>query len=93
MQQILSPNKEDEGVWIHQDAWFFLSDLKAGKSIEHQVKKAGNGLYLFVLEGQVKIGDYTLNSRDGIGITEAESIKIETLTGGEFLLMDIPMSV
>merc|ERR1711969_247195 len=26
LQQILSPNKEDEGVWIYQDAWFHLTD-------------------------------------------------------------------
>ena len=25
--QILSPNQDDEGVWIHQDAWFYLSDF------------------------------------------------------------------
>jgi redox-sensitive bicupin YhaK (pirin superfamily) len=24
LQQILSPNAEDAGVWIHQDAWFHL---------------------------------------------------------------------
>jgi hypothetical protein len=27
LQQILSPNPEDEGVWIHQDAWFHIGNL------------------------------------------------------------------
>jgi hypothetical protein len=27
-QQILSPNADDEGVWIHQDAWFHMTILK-----------------------------------------------------------------
>jgi hypothetical protein len=28
LQQILSPNAEDAGVWIHQDAWFHLNLTK-----------------------------------------------------------------
>ena len=32
LQQILSPNPEDEGVWIHQNAWFHIADFEAGFS-------------------------------------------------------------
>ena len=27
LQQIVSPNADDAGVWIHQNAWFHLGDL------------------------------------------------------------------
>jgi redox-sensitive bicupin YhaK (pirin superfamily) len=30
LQQILSPNPEDDGAWIHQDAWFHLGKLITG---------------------------------------------------------------
>ncbi|MBI1184009.1 pirin family protein [bacterium] len=93
LQQIVSPNEADEGVWIHQDAWLYLSDLKAGHSVEHQVKKSGNGLYLFVLEGTVLVEGHQLNRRDAIGITEAEAVKISAEADAEFLLMDVPMNI
>lgn len=93
LQQVASPNAEDAGVWMHQDAWFYLSDLEAGKSVNHTINKIGNGVYLFVLEGEVKVGEHTLGKRDGMGITEAESIKIETGKGAEFLLMEVPMTL
>lgn len=93
LQQVASPNAEDAGVWMHQDAWFYLSDLEAGKSVSHKINKTGNGVYLFVLEGDVKVGDYELGKRDGMGIIDAESINIETRQGTELLLMEVPMSI
>jgi redox-sensitive bicupin YhaK (pirin superfamily) len=93
LQQVASPNAEDAGVWMHQDAWFYLSDLEAGKSVSHTINKSGNGVYLFVLEGEAKVGEHTLGKRDGMGITEAESIKIETSKGAELLLMEVPMTL
>src|SRR5690606_30752713 len=42
LQQVLSPNHDDEGVWIHQDAWFFLGKFDAGKTIKHKVNRTGN---------------------------------------------------
>ncbi|MEM9325887.1 MAG: pirin family protein, partial [Bacteroidota bacterium] len=36
--QILSPNPNDEGVWIHQDAWFHMGDIQQGKSASYQLK-------------------------------------------------------
>ena len=43
--QILSPNQEDEGVWIHQDAWFHLGTFDEGKETSYDLKKQGNGVY------------------------------------------------
>jgi redox-sensitive bicupin YhaK (pirin superfamily) len=37
--QILSPNPDDAGVWIHQDAWFYLSDFDNGFSKKLNLKK------------------------------------------------------
>lgn len=31
LQQIISPNPDDAGIWIHQDAWFHLGSLKKRK--------------------------------------------------------------
>ena len=68
LQQVLSPNKEDAGVWIHQDAWFNMVDLDADKAVTYNFNLASNGLYLFVLEGSVEVADEKLERRDGLGI-------------------------
>ena len=91
-QQILSPNADDEGVWIHQDAWFHLGKFDSGKTSEYKIKKEGNGVYAFILEGDVSINGVKLNKRDGLGITDATQLTIEANTNAEILLMDVPMN-
>jgi len=89
--QVLSPNHDDEGVWIHQNAWFHLSDFDKGFGKTYQFKSEGNGLYVFVLKGSIKVGDQLLETRDGYGIWETQSVDITAETDAEFLLMEVPM--
>ena len=93
LQQIISPNADDAGVWIHQDAWFHLADFDAGKTAEYQVHKAGNGVYAFVLKGDVSINGQALNTRDGLGIWDTDKFSIEASSDAEFLLMEVPMEL
>ena len=91
LQQILSPNEDDQGVWIHQDAWFHLGNFDAGVSATYNVKKPGNGLYVFVLKGSIEIAGQTLETRDGLGIEDFQSLDIKANSDSEFLLMEVPM--
>lgn len=93
LQQIISPNADDAGVWIHQDAWFHLADFDAGKTAEYQVHKAGNGVYAFVLKGDVSINGQALSTRDGLGIWDTDKFTIEASSDAEFLLMEVPMEL
>ncbi len=90
-QQILSPNADDEGVWIHQDAWFHMTNLEAGKSLTYQRKKEGNGLYVFVIKGKVTVDNQELELRDGMGITDFETVDFKAIENTELLLMEVPM--
>ncbi len=91
-QQILSPSPEDEGVWIHQDAWFSLGKFDEGIKGNYQWHAKANGVYVFVLEGAIRINEQTLNRRDGYGIWDTESFTWEALSPEtEVLLMEIPM--
>lgn len=91
LQQILSPNPEDEGVWIHQNAWFHLGRLDKGFSTDYQLKLPGNGVYAFVLEGDVSIEGQQLNARDGFGIWDTNKINIQADSDASLLLMEVPM--
>ena len=93
-QQILSPNPDDAGVWIHQDAWFNMTDLEQGKSLTysvHEPKK--NGVYVFVLSGDATINGQELNPRDGFGIWDTNTFEITANSDTELLLMEVPMAL
>ncbi len=92
LQQIVSPNENDEGMWIHQDAWFHMTDLDAGKTLSYDLKKKGNGVYCFVLEGDVAINGQDLNRRDGLGVRDVERFDIVAKSNTSVLLMEIPMT-
>ncbi|MFY0482942.1 pirin family protein [Flavobacterium sp. PLA-1-15] len=92
LQQIISPNADDEGVWIHQDAWFHLGDFDKDFNTTYNLKKAGNGIYAFVLKGDFTIGNIELNQRDGLGIWDTSSITIKANSqDAQILLMEVPM--
>lgn len=94
LQQILSPNPEDAGVWIHQNAWFHLGSFDKGKSTQYKVKTSGNGVYAFVIKGSFTLNNQTLEQRDGLGIWNTETVELTALTpNAEILLMDVPMTV
>lgn len=91
--QVVSPSQEDAGVRINQDAWFSLGKFEKGKLDTYTLNKKDNGVYLFVLEGEIEVAGNSLSSRDGMGIWETNEITIKASTNARVLLMEIPMSV
>ena len=89
--QILSPNQDDEGVWIHQDAWFYLSDFDKDFSKKLSLKKEGNGFYIMNIEGEIEVNGEKLERRDAIGIWATNEIEIKANSNAKFLVMEIPM--
>jgi quercetin 2,3-dioxygenase len=88
---VVSPMGEQEGVNIHQDAWFSLTSLDKDKELTYTLKNKSNGVYAFLLEGDATINDVVLNRRDGLGISETEELKIKANSNAELLLMEVPM--
>lgn len=89
---VVSPiGTDDGGVQIYQDAWFSLGKLDKDFSISYELKKAGNGVYAFVIEGDVTINDQQLRRRDGLGITETQKLEIKAGSDAELLLMEVPV--
>lgn len=90
--QILSPNIDDQGVWIHQDAWFYMGDLSSGTQVEYKLNRLESGVYIQLIEGEVEIDGNTLRDRDAISITEASTIKIKSNNKTRVLVMEVPMT-
>lgn len=91
LQVIVSPDKNGDGLWLHQDAWFSLGKFDAGKTLDITPKAAGIGSYLFLLSGEVKIAGEVLQTRDAIGLSDYDKATIEVIKPAEFLLLDVAM--
>jgi redox-sensitive bicupin YhaK (pirin superfamily) len=92
LQQVLSPNPEDAGVWVYQNAWFNMTSLEKGKSLEYKLNDPKhNGVYAFVIEGDVTINNQKLNKRDGFGLWDINTLDIKADSKTELLLMEVPM--
>lgn len=92
--QIVSPiDKDEAGLKIHQNARFSLANFDAGFEQEYTIKSEGNGLYIFVIEGDITVDSQKLNNRDGYGVWETESVYIKADSNARILLMDLPMAV
>lgn len=91
--QVLSPYADDQGVWIHQEAWFHLGKFDPGVVTSYSLKKSGNGLYFFVLAGEIEIENQKLSERDGFGIWETDKVNLKSLSNSRVLLMEVPMTL
>ena len=91
--QILSPDEKDQGVWIHQNAWFYLGEFDQNITKSYTLKDSTNGLYVFVLEGGATINEHQLEKRDGMGIWDVEKFNITTSPNSKLLLMEVPMNI
>lgn len=93
-QQIVSPNAEDAGLWIHQNAWFHLGTFDKGAGASYALKDKANGVYAFVIKGSVTVNGIELSERDGLGAEEAETLEVAASSAdAEVLLMEVPMTL
>ena len=91
--QVLSPNADDAGVWVHQESWFNLGKFEAGKTDTYTLHNSNNGVYAFILEGEVEINGQKLEKRDGFGVWDVKEINLTALSPSYVLLMEVPMNI
>jgi len=90
-QQVVSPDPDDDGTWVHQQTWFHLADLEEGVAVDYRLKDSTNGIYVFVLEGSVSVAGEVLERRDAIGITDVTTASFQAKTATSLLLIEVPI--
>lgn len=91
IQMIISPEKDSKTLWINQDAYFSLAKLDENKSLTYEIKNKGNGLYIFLLDGDLNVADEILSKRDAIGLENLNNLEIKANKPSEILLIEVPM--
>jgi hypothetical protein len=92
LQFIVTPQKNNDNLWLNQDAYLSLTDLEKDKSTNYKVHTKGNGVYLFLIDGEISVAGEALSKRDGIGIYETDEFSITAIKDSQILLIEIPMN-
>ncbi|OFZ09881.1 MAG: hypothetical protein A3D92_00215, partial [Bacteroidetes bacterium RIFCSPHIGHO2_02_FULL_44_7] len=90
--QLVSPDPEDDGAWIHQKAWIHMADLDAGQTLEYTLKDTDNGVYAMIVEGEVQVHEQVLGKRDALGLWEIEKVPFFANTNSRLLVIEVPMN-
>lgn len=90
-KRIVSPQKDDGSLWINQDAFFSLARIEKNIELNYDTVKSENGIYIFVIDGQVHVVGKELNRRDGIGIWLVKNLQLKANIDSDVLLMEVPM--
>jgi len=89
---VVSPDPSDDAITINQDAWFSLANLSEGKTLDYELHGKENGVYVFVLEGNIEVAEQVLDKRDALGVYETEgSFNLDAKSDSKILLIEVPM--
>lgn len=92
-QLIVSPDKNSGALWINQDAWLSLANPDQDNELTYKIHKAGNGVYVFVIAGEIVVDSAVLKNRDGIGIWDCGQFEIKAIQDSKLLLIEVPMNL
>ncbi len=90
-QLVVSPDGSSGSLSINQDAWLYLGTFEENQIIEFKLHSKNNGVYLFIISGEIFTLEECLDRRDGIEISEIDKITIKTTKPSELLLIEVPM--
>ncbi|MBN1183034.1 MAG: pirin family protein [Bacteroidales bacterium] len=91
LQQVVSPNLNNKGLWIHQDAWFYRGYFEKGKETSYKLHDSKNGVYCFIIDGEIEMGNYNLQKRDGVGIYDTINFTLSAKADSEVLIIEVPL--
>ncbi|MDO9258206.1 MAG: pirin family protein [Bacteroidales bacterium] len=85
-------NKQEENaLWIHQDAYISSINLKKNSVFDYRIRIAGNGVFVFVIDGKIVVDGNSLPARDAMGVSETQSVQIKAIDASKVLFIEIPM--
>lgn len=88
---LVSPDGTDGSLSIHQDAYLSHVVLDSTHPFSYEIKKEGNGAYVFVLDGEVTIDGVPLSPRDALGITGTDTFALTTPARATALVIEVPL--
>ena len=91
---IVSPKDNNDGnaLWVYQKTFFYLGIFDSNTTMTYEVKIPKNGVYLFLIEGEIEVDNHVLKARDALGIIDFNLFEIRIKTKSKILLVEVPMN-
>lgn len=89
---LVSPKNGGDGLWINQNAYISRLTNDVAKNVTYNLHSDNNGIYVFVIEGEVEATDEKLSKRDAIGIWDTEKVELNAKENSDVLIVEVPMS-
>ena len=90
---IVAPKDKNKGnaLWVYQDTFFNLGIFESGTTTTYHLNIPENGVYLFLIEGEINVDNQTLSPKDALGITGFNAFDIVVKQKSKILLIEVPM--
>ncbi len=81
----------EEGLahcWINQNAKLSLGHSDKNETTTYNFSPQNKCLFIYSIDGSLRIGDATLGKGDALGIWDTDSVTIEALEESQFLVIE-----
>lgn len=88
---LASPNQNTTALQIHQNAYLSALCLEPGETYHYEKYDSTNEIFLFILDGYLKLDGITLQTGDGAGIIDENPLRIEAAMSTNALCIEVPL--
>lgn len=92
LQTIVSYEEGLEHCWINQNAKLSIGYFTTAHEFKYAFRNINICLFIFSIEGAIRIGDDHLEKRDAIGIWDTDAISVSCEAGSHFLIIEMPVN-
>lgn len=89
---IVSNEEGQAHCWINQNARLSLGYYSEAQAVDYTFNPLNKCLFLFVISGEVTVGEQALTTRDSIGVWETGQVSIACAADTRFLLIECPVN-
>ena len=77
-----------EHCWINQNTKMVLGHFEKDQTTSYQYNSTNKCLFVFLMEGSIKIGDQIVQPKDALGIWDTDNITIEIQEESHFIIIE-----
>lgn len=89
---IISSEEGLQHCWINQNAKLSLGYFDTAQEVNYTFNPTNKCLYVFSIEGKIRVDGTDINERDAIGIWQTDSVSIHCDAGAHFLIIETPIN-
>jgi redox-sensitive bicupin YhaK (pirin superfamily) len=92
LKTIVSSEEGLAHCWINQNAKLSLGYFDTAQEVNYSFRPENKCLFIFLIEGRIRIDGTDLHPRDAIGIWETDHVPIHCEAGAHFLIIETPIN-